>query len=180
MRTVASIFYFLLTIVGTLFLHSMGQGLLPFPLNQINFLLIFFSWRLLVTQNNQVFWQALVSAIVVEYFSTLPFGLNTMATLSSLFVFSYLLRSVFTNVSTSIVMVSGLLIGLSYRLFLLLFLLLLNLGNSNVVLVFDFSKNWLIEAILNTALLVILYLVSSKFSNRLKLHYIHIDTSHRI
>jgi hypothetical protein len=73
---------------------------LPFPFNHINIIFLSLVWLVLFTNSTSVLWLVLPPALLLELFSPLPFGLNSLALVIGLSVSSWLLTVLFTNHSS--------------------------------------------------------------------------------
>ncbi len=164
--------YASLAIIGitlaTIFIHE----IFPFPINQINLLYVIPAWLILIYGNSRPLWLALIPSLLLNSFSSAPFGLNGLAFISGLALYTWLLGSVFTNLSSSVVLISGFIGGLCYRLLWVGLIMLFHANQEPLLFSLDLLQNWGSELLLNTLLLAALYLLSTRFVKRLKPHYI--------
>ncbi len=169
--------YSILTLLALTLGQIFIRELLPFPFNQINAIYGVSAWLIIIYGDNRPLWLTLTSSILLGFFSSAPFGAHSFVLISSLAVFSWLLGSVFANLSTSIVALSGGLACLAYRLIWIFLMIILNLNREPLVFSLGLFQNWMSEILLSTMLLVLLYFFSTHFIKRLKPHYIDLRRS---
>ncbi len=177
MKWFLNLLYTLLTIVGITLAQIIAREIFPYPLNQIGIIYGISAWLILLNGSNQPLWLALCAAIILDFFSSSPFGLNVFALLSSLALFNWLLGHIFTNRSSFIVAISSLISCSVYRIIWILLLTIVNFTGNPALFSIDLFQKWLSEILLSTLLLLFLYLLSTRFIKRLKPHYIDIKRS---
>lgn len=132
--------------------------LLPFPFNQINLIFIYVVWLNVNNSSGRVLRIALLLSFFTELFSSSPFGFSTLALLLSLIVLQWFLNNIFTNHSWYVVMITG---GISLIGYRLLFFVLLIIAHvfSPKLMAFDIIPwtNITIEALMSALGLTLFY-----------------------
>lgn len=151
-------------------LHIILTALLPFSFFAPHWLLTILLFLLFAVRPAYVFWLALLGGFFLETFSLSPFGLLTASLLFGLAGVNALFHYFFTNRSLPALLILGILGTLLFRfVFLFLsFLFVKDFANRFFSAWPDYSAVILWETILNTGLLLLIYFVVNRFSQRLK------------
>lgn len=149
---------------------------LPFPFNHINVIFLGLVWLVLFTNSTTVLWLVLPPALLLELFSPLPFGLNSFALVVGLCVSSWLLTVLFTNHSSSIAFLVGLIGMTVYRILFLLLIFFASFFNYQLVFSGSIALEWLSEIFLTNVLLVLVYFTSQRFFKRLQPQYVKLHS----
>lgn len=164
---------YILLVISIFVAHVLILTILPFPFNHINIILILFLWFIIYNGNDRILWLVLPLAFLLELFVSFPFGLTSAALLLTLLVMHRLLVNFFTNRSLYIVFLAGFLGITIFRFSFIIFLLVINLFNS------EFSVSWpeiftnvFYEIILTTGVFFLFYLSTRIFFKRLNPKYI--------
>ncbi len=146
------------------------SALLPFSLFAPNWLLTILLFLLLAVRPAYVFWLALLGGFFLETFSLSPFGLFIASLLLGLAGVSVLFHYFFTKHSLPAIFVLGILGTLLFHfVFLFLsFLFVKDFAGRFFSAWPDYAIAILWETGLNTSLLLLIYFVVSRFSQRLK------------
>ncbi len=148
---------------------------LPFPFNHINILFLSLIWLILFTNSTSVLWVVLPPTILLELFSPLPFGLNSIALVTGLCVSSWLLLALFTNHSSAIAFLVGLIGMVVYRILFLLLTFFATFFKYQLVFSGNVALEWLAEIILTNIFLVVAYFISQRFFKRLQPQYVKLN-----
>lgn len=141
--------------------------LLPYPFNKINILFIVIIIFILWKNSGTIIWFTFFSHLLLELFSTTPFGIILFSsTISVLFTY-WLYQEIFTNRSLLSTVAIGFFALFFYRLFYMLLLILaksfsliINIPWQSIFITFF----W--EFIFTLSVLAIIYFIISKLSRR--------------
>ncbi len=107
---------------------------------------------------------AVFGGLILEFFSSLPFGLLAGSMILALFSLDFLAREVFTNRSLWALIILGFLGTLIYKIILLILYLLISLKIKTLPLLSVKGYFWLTweEAFFNSLVLALVYLIYQK------------------
>ncbi len=172
MRWVFKVCVTILIMTAITLLQVAVREFFPFPFNRINIIFLSLVWLMLFTNSTSVLWVVLPPTFLIELFSPLPFGLNSLSLIVGLLVASWLLVVLFTNHSSSIAFVVGMIGMTVYRLVFLLFLCIASFLHYRIVFSSNIALEWLAEIFLTNVLLVMVYFLSQRFFKRLQPQYV--------
>lgn len=145
---------------------------LPWPWNFFNLVLSIAIFITVITNYRQGLWFALFSGLIIDTFSSLPFGTMTLATLLVVITINTLFNNFFTNRSLYSLIILGFLGNIIYFIFLLLInSVLFVFGVINNLDIFFTGENiygFLWQAIFNVFLLALLFIIFNFVSKKLK------------
>ena len=176
MKRLFSLIMTVAAMLGVLLAHIMVGYMLPPPFNQINLLFLALLLYSLYRSEQVVLWAGVIVGFLSELFSSSPFGINSVSIVVSLTLLSWLLRNIFINHSWYVVLLSGFLYIVSYRLvyFFLIMVLGIFTGDrsiSNNLSLWSTAE----EAAINALVLTIIYFFISLVSkHKLSPKYISI------
>lgn len=153
--------------------HIAISYLVPAPFNYINLITISLALISLRQNSDQAIWYALVLGFLLELFSADYFGVTMAALVVSVMVLSWLLRTVFTNYSWYMIFLTGFLFVVVYQSLQIMF----RIGTEIVLrkpvyFTSAVGKEILLEALINTFILTVVYLIASSVSKRHSPRYI--------
>ncbi len=176
MNRLLSVIYAIILTAGLTLGQILIREVAPFPFSQINLIFASIATLVIAYGNNRPLVIAAVATLLLDGFSSAPFGLGSLTILSGLACHSLLLSKIFTTHSPSIVALSGFLSNLLYRILWLIIIISLNLSQNNTgILNFDLLQKWSADVFLTTGTLVLMYMLSTRFVKRLKPNYINIQ-----
>jgi len=173
MKSIFRIMEIILAIIFTALLQVAVREFLPYPFNQINIIFAIIIWLIIFTNQINVLWVLLPVSFLVEIFSPALFGVFSAAAFLSLSLVSWFLLNIFVDRSVYIVLLSGILGVLGFRLLKVLLsgiLLKYNFLSSTEILI-----DWLWEIALTAATLAVFYFFTSLFTKRLHPEYIRLN-----
>lgn len=107
MRPVAVVFGSLALSLAIFFLHLFVLLIPPYPLNQLNVVLISLMWLAFYTDQKIVIWLSLLLGLLMELFSALPFGIYLIVIIITIAALRFGLKRIFTNRSIYIIAITG-------------------------------------------------------------------------
>lgn len=149
-----------LGLIGIFAFHTIVNYFFAFPLNKVNVVFLLLIWIISYKHHITMLWLALSLSFVMEMFSSLPFGITTAATITTLVFIRYIFSFLFTNFSW-------------YSMFLLGFLsiLLQKIISAGIIYFLSIFKKIeytlqfpdpyliLLECAVNASLLMVIYLL---------------------
>lgn len=165
------IFFFISALFGIFFLQSGVNYFLPYPFNQINSAYIILTWFYIYKNKTEWLWVALGTSVLMEIYSSHPFGVMTAAILLSLILVQFMFNVIFTNFSWINVFFLGFLIFIVHKMILIGILFMTNLFNKQVIKIeaLDFYV-WIMEAIINAMIFLIVYAIAKILAPK-KIYY---------
>ena len=159
-------------------IHLLLNGLLFYPINHINFIFLVMLWLIIFYGRTRIVWIFLPLAFLIEIFSSVPFGINSISLLVSFFILYWLMFNIFTNRSVLTIFLLAV-IGMSlYRFLYLLILFILTFFDYDFYFSWEIIYTQIIAEIAITALIATLvYLIASLFIKRLDPKYLPGDKS---
>lgn len=154
-------------------LHSIVTYVAPYPFHQLNIIYLFLLWLLIRNQKTKALWLGLVFGYLTELFSAEFFGIHMITLLVSLFAASWMLNNVFTNLSWYIITALGFCAVLFYRIVFILMVFGSSLfKNSGGLTLGYWQDTVLIEIVVNTAGLLLVYITTSLIHKRTNQRYV--------
>ena len=173
-RVFISSLYYILLLLITVAVHVFVIELLPYPFNQINTIFLVAVGLLILTVNMKNLWICLLFGFVLEFFSTLPFGVVLSALLISGVLVYWILTNVFTHRSLYMVFLTGGIGIFIYRIIIIGIMTFRNFLHHNTIVV-DFHKtciDMIVEVLTTTITLTLFYLLLHAFVKKLRPEYI--------
>lgn len=152
--------------------HFASASFLPYPLNQVNIILVFLILTLITKNKETVLWLALIIGFLTEPFVTTSFGINTLALLFCIWATYWLYNNIFIHHSVFLIIILSVLSIIIYRtLFFIILIATSIIGNKDVFALFfwPIMLNILWEMGFTVTALIIFYTISSYF-NKIKLN----------
>ena len=155
-----------------LIIHIIVNEVLPQPFNFINVIFIFILLLLIIKRVNNILWLIFPLCFLLELYSSAPFGINTLALLTTFAIIDWALNNIFVHRSVYIAIFSSLFGILCYRLLFILFLIMLNKFQ-----LYFFWQVTLMEILwevtLTTSTLAIAYVIFYKLEKRFNPRYLN-------
>lgn len=117
--------FFLLALALIFVAHTAVSYLLPFPFNQINVAFLSLMWLVVYRNDSHMLWLALGITILIDVFSSSPFGLLSASVIIALVSVRRLFFVVFTNYSWYNVLLLGLVGYVFYKIMIYLSFIIL-------------------------------------------------------
>ncbi len=157
-----------------IFLHLNWRNNFGDPIRFFNILMAVFLWLIIYNPRKHYnIFLALYSFLICELFYNTPFGIESFSQIITLLFMNWVLLNVFTNRSTIIVFLTGIVAMIFYRLlFIVLLFLNSSFHNYNNFDIFIYTKIFWNETIITTGVLTLFYLISSIFVKRLHPEYV--------
>lgn len=159
---------FFLTI-GIIVLHICVKQIGVAPVIYLNIVFIAIVWMILYRSSPRVLWLALTPLVVLELFSAAPFGVVSISLMVTFSILHQLLTKVFTDHSLLMVALAGFIGMVSFRLLFLAGVVLVQ--RSSYQFSFDLFFTWLLESLVTTIGLCVVYGITTRLIKRLKPHY---------
>lgn len=178
MKLVWAILSKFLIILSILVLHFLIINFLPYPINHINIIFLSLLWLIILYPKQNILWIALAVLYISELFTSMAFGISSIAMLISLSAVSWFLFNIFTDRSFPVIILSSVIGLILYRFLFFLFLIFYNLyAHQNLLPGKEILADVLWEIFLSSLILSVIYLISYRFSRRLNPKYIDIRSS---
>lgn len=97
MKQLAQFIVYGIGIVGIFFLHAVFTTIAPFPFNGFNSIFFFLICFMVYNNTPRKLWLVVPLSLLLEIFSSTPFGVQTVALFTSLTIVNFLLTNFFTN-----------------------------------------------------------------------------------
>jgi|GEM_PF-2478849 len=181
MKTLLKFIIYIALISGVFILQMAFVGLLFFPFNRINIIFLF-----LILVNNfypqsRTLWLILPFIFLLEIFSSLPFGLNSISFYLGLLSAHWVLQNLLTNRSVTTVFLSCLISLFIYRFSFLSLLVAFRFFNHTTpsvglgMMLIDYTA----EIIITSSLTALIYFFAVTFIKKLSPRYYHGSISQR-
>lgn len=174
-RILVSIFY-LIGAVAVAFLEVALLNSPFFTFNHLNLTIVFFVVACLLNPNPHVLLPAILSGLILEQFTSLPFGLLTVSLMIPLVITLIIIKNVVTNRSvwSLFLVVSTSVLGFRiilwfYRVF---FLASLN-GLNTVGTLFNLFNYIFYNVLITTIFSIVLFVLINRLSRRWNPKYVH-------
>lgn len=178
MEIAKKIIFYTVGILAIFILHVFVVSFLPPPLNHLNIIIAALLWILLYRSIDAALWAALALGLVMELYSSVPFGLHLLAFLFSLTLVRWLLLTIFTSHSLLIVAVASLVASMTYRGLLLLLVVITSfLARQPPVYDSSIWFDYFSEFILTAGALVVSGMITRHWRRRLNPRYIAIENT---
>jgi hypothetical protein len=175
MKLILQTIKFILGLIGIGFLHIAIAFLLPPPFHSIHVIFISIVMILFLYEHGSIVWFAALLFIMLDFPSLQPFGLSLISGVVATTGMLLLYRNVFTNRS---LFAATVLLSIGYVLYRLVFVasdIVQYIVHDRVFDVVGHIQIYSIELILTIVTLVVIYLITTKFSY--KLQHTHIQES---
>lgn len=170
-RPLKNLIYFIFIVFLIFVLHTGISYFFPYPFNQINPAYLFLTWFFVYRDQEKWLWPALGISIIMDLFSSLPFGVTSASILISLVLVRYLFVIIFTNYSWFNIFILGFTSLsvykiISFGILSLLSIFIHGLWKINVIDIYV----WLLEALVNALIFLFIYGIVKLLSPR-KIYY---------
>jgi hypothetical protein len=172
-KNITANFSLLLLTCSLFVLHVIISNLLPEPWNRLNVIFIAAMCALLFQKQTKFIWYIFILSLVGELFHSSPFGLVTGTLFMSLAIMDWVLLNLLTNRFFLIIFVAGFFGMIIYRVFYLtIFFILHQIADFSFSLSRAVIYDFLIEALINAAVLTIIFLIPTLLIKKLNPKYL--------
>lgn len=166
------LFFTLGTIFAVFFLHAWVNYFFFYPINQINITILFLLWFIVYKDDLKFLWIALPISIIMDLFSSLPFGVTSASVLLMLMTLRALYMVIFTNFSWYGTALLGFLSIFLFKLFCFLITWIGHIFHYGGAISFSNIYSWITEGVINSIVLLTIYLLSRLFSKKNKYQHV--------
>ncbi len=168
MRHWISLAISILGLIGISIIHISAAFILPYPWSKINILFVFFIILLLWRHSGLIIWLVFFTHLFIELFAISPFGIMLFSSTIAFLLGYWLYQFFFTNRSWYAAVALSSFIIISYRIFYILIIIILNIFN---IIEFIPWKMIIItswwEFLFTNLLVGLVYFILSRFSKKL-------------